>query len=105
MTLEGDDEEKKKEKMKAWAKEYNYGIMHYGIPPEKLPFSAVRIDVLHLSHAVTKKLMDYLRFFMNKKSRRSRKSFYDKLLKLKGWKRAHNVIWKLNKRFDCMTGN
>ena len=61
--------------MKAWAKKYNYGIMHIGIPPDKLPFSAVRIDVLHLSHAVTKKLMDYLQFFMNKKSWSTRKNF------------------------------
>ena len=79
--------------------------MHYGIPPQLLPFSSVRLDVLHLSHSVTKRLMGCLRFYINKLSQKSRRMFYDHMLGYKGWKQAHVLIWKLNKKFNLLTGN
>ena len=31
--------------------------------------------------------------------------FYNHMLGYKGWKQAHVLIWKLNKKFDLLTGN
>ena len=49
-----------------WAGTNDYGITGLGLHPSILPISMVRPDVFHLSMGVTKKLLKYTQFILNK---------------------------------------
>ena len=44
---------------KDWADIYNYGRTHFGVHPERLPFSTLQFDILHMTCQITRKLLDF----------------------------------------------
>ena len=109
-TLTGTDELKKKALIKIWSKQFNFGITHYGLPPSMFPLDSIIPDTFHLCSALAKKFMNSVREFINKRGRKNKKLFGNRLIKTKknpaGFFRInHMLIWELNKSFDCFTGS
>ena len=48
-----------------WEDEKNCGITHFGINPRIFMYSDIRYDTFHLICQVTRRLMNYLRRFIN----------------------------------------
>ena len=53
-----------------WAAEKNCGVSNQGIHPTLLPRSTIRPDVFYLGCAIGKRLLEYLRTFSLKQSKR-----------------------------------
>ena len=51
---------------KDWADIYNYGRTHFGVHPERLPFSTLRFDILHMTCQITRKLLDCLQNYLRR---------------------------------------
>ena len=51
---------------KDWADIYNYGRTHFGVHHERLPFSTLRFDILHMICQITRKLLDSLRNYLRR---------------------------------------
>ena len=63
-----------------WIDENNFGISHFGTHPDKLRRDRIRLDLFHLSCAITRRLMEYLRKFIIKQSQEMKENFSDMLL-------------------------
>ena len=63
-------------KHKKWADEENYGITHFGLDPRTFKYSKIRYDTFHMICQVTRRLMNYLRRFMNRQIRSSRNELH-----------------------------
>ena len=61
--------------------EHNEGVSHFGIHPNKLPRSNVRFDMFHMKCAVTRNLMNYIRFLIQKQCKPLRDSFTENVLR------------------------
>ena len=86
-----------------WCDEHNKGITNYGVHPDMLPRDLIRFDIFHLRSAITKKLMEYLRSFINKQSHETIQEFSKVLLTF--WGDYHVCLWRLNKVFTSFNGN
>ena len=86
-----------------WVDQYNVGVSHLGVHPDKLRRANIRFDVFHLRSAITRRLLNYLRTFMLKQSCNTMKHFSDLLSNV--WGKYTMTIWDLNKNFSSLTGN
>ena len=96
------DDRKALKLLHEWAGENNYGITGLGLHPSIFPISMVRPDVFHLSMGVTKKLLKYTQFILNKVDGDVRDRF-EKLL-AKFLTDEEILIWKLDKPIDSYKG-
>merc|ERR1719464_1397970 len=51
---------------RSWVDSKNFGVSHFGLHPTLLRLDEVRIDTLHCSCSIGRKLLDYLRVFITK---------------------------------------
>ena len=91
-------------KHKDWCDENNFGVTHFGIHPDKLPISTIRFDVFHLTCAITRKIMNYLRRFILKQSTDTVKEFSNTILR-KFWSDFHVFCWNNKLNFSSFKGN
>lgn len=86
-----------------WVDEFNFGVSHLGMHPNKLPRDDIRFDIFHLRSAITKRLMTYVRKFILSQTCQVMKTFESQVL-TKIWKSYHILVWTLNKQFNSFTG-
>ena len=53
----------------------NYGITHFGIPNELMKLSSICFDILHLKLSVIRKILAFIRSFLEKKNIRHQTKF------------------------------
>ena len=49
----------------SWADKKNHGIKHFGINPLDLKYSNILFDIFHMICQVTRKLMNFIRDYIN----------------------------------------
>ena len=93
-----------KDSHKNWCDEHNFGITHFAVKPQSMPPSHVRFDMFHMKCAVTRNLMNYIRFLVQKQGKPLRDSFTENVLR--GiFHRFHIFCWNNNFAFSIMKGN
>ena len=80
-----------------WIDNNNFGISHFGLSPLLLKRENIRFDVFHLCVAITKRLMNYTREFVQMQSCDFQIKFFNTLSKF--WDEFQLLIWKCNKDF------
>ena len=88
---------------KDWCDSSNEGVTHFGVHPDSLPISSIRFDMFHLSAAITRRVMNYMRNLMLKQSSQVRKDFTNTVL-LKFWPEFHVYCWNNNLNFSKFQG-
>ena len=88
---------------KNWCDVSNQGITHFGLSPLSFPLSTLRFDIFHLSAAITRRVMTYLRKLMLKQSLTLRKRFSKEVL-LSIWPEFLVYCWNNNLNFSKFQG-
>ena len=49
-----------------WCNKHNYGVSHFGLDPSLLNLTDNRYDILHLKLSITRKIITFIRFYLEK---------------------------------------
>ena len=88
---------------KDWCDSSNDGVTHFGVHPDSLPISSIRFDMFHLSAAITRRIMNYMRNLMLKQSSQIKKEFTNSVL-LQFWPEFHVYCWNNKLNFSKFQG-
>ena len=86
-----------------WCDANNDGVTHFGVDPQSFPISSIRFDMFHLSAAITRRVMNYMRNLMLKQSSKLRKEFSKSVL-LEFWPEFHVYCWNNKLNFSKFQG-
>jgi hypothetical protein len=89
---------------KDWCDQNNSGVTHFGVCPTCLPLSTIRFDTFHMKCAITRRMMNCLRTFIQKQSSQVMKAFTDEVLR-KIWKNFHIYCWNNSLNFSKFQGS
>ena len=85
-----------------WCALSNCGVTHFGLDPRIFKYSRIRYDTFHMICQVTRRMMSYLRRFINTQMYSMKNKFYAMLKEKMG---KHNTrIWIRNKPFGTYDG-
>ena len=79
-------------------------MTHFGVCPTCLPLSTIRFDTFHMKCAITRRIMNCLRTFIQKQSSQVMKAFTDEVLR-KIWKNFHIYCWNNSLNFSKFQGS
>ena len=85
-----------------WVDLNNFGVSHFGLPPNLFPLSNIRFDTFHLRSAITRHLLISLRNFINSQTYDCQQNFESILLKC--WSKYYVFIWSANKPLSSLKG-
>ena len=81
-----------------WFNQGNFGVLHFGIHPEKLQQESIQFDIFHLRSSITRRIITYWRKFMVLQTEEIIDE-YTQVMKL-FWTDFHTEKWNLNKAFN-----
>ena len=87
---------------KKWMQYNNKGVSHFGLHPSLLPLSSIRVDVFHMGCSIGKRLISYLRSFVERQGPKLESKLF-KILKTV-WSAGVLCLWQVKKKFSQLLG-
>ena len=85
-----------------WCDISNCGVTHFGLNPRIFKYSRIRYDTFHMICQVSRRMMNYLRRFINTQMYSIKDEFFVMLKQIMG--RYNTSIWSNNKPFSSYDG-
>ena len=85
-----------------WCDISNCGFTHFGLNPRIFKYSRIRYDTFHMICQVSRRMMNYLRRFINTQMYQMKDEFFAMLYNIMG--RNKTSIWSRNKPFSSYDG-